>query len=346
MDTLAMSAAPYPWHRLRSTRYEQIYVSPHMDDAVYSCGGQIALARAAGQQVLIITVFGDGAPDGTDSSGKGVFGDTAQRKREERAAVDLLDVDHLWLNYPDLLVRPKRLLELMRYGLPVTELAPDALQAGLLAALTALCLRLLAPEGQVFFPLAVGAHPDHRVVHAVGRAFAPQHAQRCKFYEDIPYAQVPGLRNDRLRQLGLARRDGLLASARQVNGFVFAHAPRWQRPWTFWLLTAHALCTRTLARLLSPSMSLLREPDLHELVIDAVIHQKVAAMRAYVTQTAFFFPEGDALYDVLARSDGHFVERYWTPAPFEHEPTLARAGASALQAELARADALVRTLSS
>ena len=364
MDAHAVSGS-YPWYRLRCTQYDRVYVSPHMDDAIYSCGGQIALERAAGKRVLIVTVFGDGlsslarprarfdtepAPGSPDlrsraqgrASTKDLFLDTEQRKREERAAVERLDVDHLWLNYPDLLARPKRVGALMRYGLPFVALPPDALQAQIYAALAALSERFLAGDGTLFFPLGVGAHPDHRIVHAVGQAFAANSRERVVFYEDIPYAHVRALRDDRLRALGLPRASTPLVSAREVHAFVFARSPDWQRAIALPLVTGHTLfvsATQKLLASVAPQRATVRAHDLLERVIDDVVEKKVEAMRAYATQTAFFFPQGEAIYDVLAHSDGHYVERYWT---------LSRVPASALtrghhgEAERARADALMR----
>ena len=36
---------------------KHVYLSPHLDDAVLSCGGAIHRAGAAGEAVLVITVF-------------------------------------------------------------------------------------------------------------------------------------------------------------------------------------------------------------------------------------------------------------------------------------------------
>jgi LmbE family N-acetylglucosaminyl deacetylase len=312
LDTQAVSPAPYPWHRLRSAQYDQLYVSPHMDDAVYSCGGQLALERAAGKRILIVTVFGNGDDSPAAlARGRGVFGDYTQRKREERAAADCLDVDHLWLNLPDLLVRKKSLADLLRYGVGFVELPGDALQAQLHATLTALTAQLLAADGSVFFPLAVGGHPDHRIVHSVARAFLTRQRGDVWFYEDMPYAQVRALRDERLQQLGLTRPHSWLGSTREVHDFVFTHAPRWQRPLTFLLLAAHGLLNRTLFALTRRGAATLEEGDLHERTIDSVIDKKVEAMRAYETQTAYFYAAGDALYKQLVRSGDHYVERYW-----------------------------------
>lgn len=336
------SAEPYPWYRVRSAQYDAIYVSPHMDDAVYSCGGQIALQRAAGQRVLVVTVFGHGE---SPEHEPGVFRDYTQRRREEEAAMARLDVDHVWLNYPDLLVRPKPLATLIRYALPFVTLAPNALCDRLEATVYALCTRLLAPSGQLYVPLAVGAHPDHRLVFDAVRAMSSRARGWSElFYEDIPYAQVPAVRADRLHYLGLSRPRTLLAALRAVRetrAFLFAHTPAWQHPVLTLVVGLHWAFSRLFFRLFGRRDAIADERTLSERAIDQVVHEKVAAMRAYSTQTAYFYPAGDALYDKLVRSKGHYVERYWSLV----EPT-ARTVVNAqpdlpLEEELARVDRLL-----
>ncbi len=341
-------ARPYASYRVRRARYDQIYVSPHMDDAIYSCGGQIALARAQGVHVLVVTLFGDGAGA---ARGRGVFGDHAQRLREERAAMERLDLDHLWLDFPDVLIRPKRLRELARYALPNLPLAPSELHARLYAALEALCVRLLALEGHVFFPLAIGFHPDHRLAFEVGRALQAATALPISFYEDVPYAHVDALRAERLRQLGLVETAGLvqtagralLPAAREIHAFAFAQATPWQRRLAAPVVCAHLAIMRALARLSRRAAA--PAGELVEREIDAAVELKVAAMRDYETQTAFFFPAGDAIYDALVRVGGAFVERTWrlppaagTPPRFANDfhAERARANVDALLRELAR----------
>lgn len=318
----------YPWFRLRGGQYDELYVSPHMDDAVYSCGGQIAQRRAQGARVLVLTVFGNGR---ADDQGTGVFGDMVQRKREERAAMELLDVDYVFLNLPDLLVRKKSTRDLLRYVLPFAELGPSELQQGLAAVVAALRARVLAPHGTLFFPLGVGAHPDHRLVFEVGCALAGE--PNVWFYEDVPYAQVRALREERLHQLGLGPASWRWAAARETHEFVFAHAPRWQRPLGRAAVLGFWCATQLLSRLRAGGFQVRAQRE-HD--ITDVLAQKVAAMRAYATQTAYFYPEGDALYARLNRQGDRYVERYWqiagAHAPVAIEP-------ARVQAELTRLDA-------
>ena len=42
----------------------RVYVSPHLDDAVFSCGGLIARQTARGDEVVVVTVFAGDPPVG------------------------------------------------------------------------------------------------------------------------------------------------------------------------------------------------------------------------------------------------------------------------------------------
>lgn len=300
----------YPWYRLRETAYDAIYVSPHMDDAVYSCGGRMALARAAGERILIVTLFGTGLDD---ERGRGLFDNIVQRKREERAAADLLDVDHLFLNLPDFLFRKKRPVDWVRYAVTFGRLPETPLRRRTRAALQAIIRRLLASGGRVYFPLAIGGHPDHRETYELGRALHGSAPRSVLFYEDIPYAQVNALRSDRLRQLGLpvASPSSLGADARELGAFVLMHERGARRLLGQALLASHLAGVRLLKQLSGSRDPIAARLSERELDITSVIDLKVAAMRAYVTQTAHFFPAGEALYDVLVRRGERYVERVW-----------------------------------
>lgn len=309
-----------PWHRLRRTSYDAIYVSPHLDDAVYSCGGQIALARREGARILLLTHFGTGRDP--VPGGGGLFGDLLQRKREERAAADLLDIDYVFLNAPDAFFRKMRPADLLRYTLSPLRLPESSLRQALRAVTCTLIGRLLAPTGRAYVPLAIGAHPDHRETYEIGRALHAEQPQRVLFYEDVPYALVSALRAQRLRQVAFphAANAGLNAEAREVADFVFAQASPLARRLGRALAAAHITAIDAFLRVTGSRDPIGAHLQLEERDISAVIDTKVAAIRAYVTQTNFFFPPGDAIYDVLARSGDRYVERVWTLAAEAAEP--------------------------
>lgn len=331
--TRAFERSDYPWSRVRSGQYQEIYVSPHMDDAVYSCGGQIALARKEGARVLVVTLFGNGADD---ERGKGLFGDVGRRKREELVAMEQLDADYVWLNYPDMLCRRPSPRELLSYVIPFMRPSEDELLDRLHASIYALTARLLAPSGRVFFPLGIGFHPDHRRGFEVGRRLQAAPHWPVAFYEDVPYAQVRALREDRLRHLGWRGPAALLQDARDIHAFVFPHTPRWQRPLSWASIFTHLVMGRFLFSLVGDADPIAGRLRLEERDIGPVIGKKIEAIRAYASQTDFFFPRGDAIYDVLTRANGRYVERYWTVDAAAHDEAASRPRDAYLEAEYKR----------
>ncbi len=197
--------------------YRHIYLSPHYDDAVLSCGGTIALQRMAGQRALVVTIFGGAgqpsaplsafAAQSLSESGLGTTATEAvQRRREEDAAAcEVVGADTLWLDFPDALYRDYTSRESLFGGVVSTDLALEEQIAALL-----LEIRSRAPLAVIYAPLGVGHHVDHQLVCSAADRLAQQETNIAegvkpgvKFYEDFPYVASPGALADRQRELGL-----------------------------------------------------------------------------------------------------------------------------------------------
>src|SRR5678816_3320336 len=95
------------------TYYDALYLSPHLDDAVLSCGGQIFQRTAAGQTVLIVTIMAGDPPHPTVSDYAQSLHDrwalatdaAAARRAEDLAAAHLLGADTLHWSVPDCIYR-------------------------------------------------------------------------------------------------------------------------------------------------------------------------------------------------------------------------------------------------
>jgi LmbE family N-acetylglucosaminyl deacetylase len=193
--------------------YRHIYFQPHFDDAVLACGGSIALQIATGQRVLVVTIFGGAPPAGTPLGTfaaqilqrDGLSGTAAEavsrRRAEDRAAVESLGADVLWLDFPEALFRgspPYYQNEQALFGdvhpsdLALDQQIADALvrthERALLAALYA--------------PLGVGHHVDHQLVCSAADRLAQQKVN-VKFYEDFPYVTRPGALAARQKELSI-----------------------------------------------------------------------------------------------------------------------------------------------
>lgn len=154
-----------------------LVVSPHLDDAVFSCGQ--LLAQAPGS--IVVTVFAGIPPHGTpapswDQRAGFRHADEAVRARrdEDRRALALLDARPVWLDFLD-----------DQYGVPTTSTAIATRVAAAIDAHPG--FGVLAPAGLF--------HRDHLQVQAAMlsllRADDPSHVWR--FYEDVPYRRIDGL---------------------------------------------------------------------------------------------------------------------------------------------------------
>ncbi|MEJ2209125.1 MAG: PIG-L family deacetylase [Anaerolineae bacterium] len=184
---------------------KHVYLSPHLDDAVLSCGGAIHQQVAGGEEVLVITLFAGDAPGdrplsefacGQPAHQIGAPQPAALRRAEDAAALALLGAGAVHLGLLDAIYRRGRrdagaaagvwlyddVQTLMEPAHPADPVTPTALADGVAA--------ILADEEAplVYAPLAVGGHVDHRLVHAAARLLA-ERGQRLAFYEDYPYAE-------------------------------------------------------------------------------------------------------------------------------------------------------------
>ena len=174
-------------------RYDAIYLSPHFDDAVLSCGGQMFLRARAGQAVLVVTVMG--APPPADPASAfarelhrmwdAAGHPAALRRQEDAAACALLGVDLTACDFTDAIYRQAAGVAALY---PSRESITGPLHPADGALLYALAerLRSLPPADFIAAPLGVGGHVDHRLVCAAAeQAFGGTMA----FYEDFPYAK-------------------------------------------------------------------------------------------------------------------------------------------------------------
>lgn len=176
---------------------DALYLSPHLDDAVLSCGGQLHDLARSGGRVLVVTVMAGDAPAelsplaaelhrtwSLDSSDV-----MDARRREDAEACAALGVDFRHLDFTDALYRrdPQSgaplypsLGSLFRRRRPEDDALVDEV-AGRLAAL---------PEAErVVAPLGAGRHVDHLLVRsAAERVFG---TGGLELYEDYPYARNP-----------------------------------------------------------------------------------------------------------------------------------------------------------
>jgi LmbE family N-acetylglucosaminyl deacetylase len=180
-----------------------LFLSPHLDDAVLSCGNLVRRSPRA----TVATVFSEAAPGphtraarsflrqcGAPSGAEELF---AERRREDVEVVTAAGADAVHLGRRDALFRTRRAPRALGRVLPeLVHRYPtfrfDIARGRVAAAERDLAARIAeqveaigARSGAevVFCPLGVGRHVDHVLVRSVG----PELGERVVYYADFPY---------------------------------------------------------------------------------------------------------------------------------------------------------------
>ena len=184
---------------------KHVYLAPHLDDAVLSCGSAIHHHTAAGKRVRVVTVFAGEAGQDTALSGfareqhaqwGGLSQPMRRRRAEDVAALAVLGAEARHLDYRDAMYRTgpdgqwlyRDLEAFFRDLHPVDPMAVDGARA-----LADRLAEVVPQDGQqvLYAPLGVGHHVDHQLVHAAARRLLAR-GFRVAFYEDYPYAEQGG----------------------------------------------------------------------------------------------------------------------------------------------------------
>ena len=196
--------------------YAHVYLSPHLDDAVLSCGGLIHQQAKVGQRPLVITLFAGRPPADRELSPLaqllharwgGPDDMIAVRWAEDQAALTALKADYLRLDYPDCIYRGQESGGEWYY--PSIEAifgevhpADERLPTELAAVLTDFIPR--GEDTTLYAPLTVGNHVDHQLTFAAAYALKEQ-GWHVQFYEDYPYVETEGALSAALAHRGADR---------------------------------------------------------------------------------------------------------------------------------------------
>ncbi len=187
-----------------SSRPQHLFLSPHLDDAVFSCGGQMVLLRGQGASVHVVTAFTGNAPGPEPplsdfavllhalwDAGDNPF---ALRREEDWRALRLLGASGTHLSHQDAIYRRASVSGAWLYpDHPAIfgRIAPE--EAALPRALAQECAPLCGAPGEtvVHAPLGAGSHVDHQLVRAAALLLG-EAGHALRFYEDFPYSEEAG----------------------------------------------------------------------------------------------------------------------------------------------------------
>ena len=174
--------------------FDFLYLSPHLDDAALSCGGQIAQQTAAGRSVLIATLMAGEPPDhhfsafaqGQHTRWHLETGTVARRRAEDAAACEILGADFRHLDVPDCIYRRDPQSGETYYNSDEDlfgRVHPQ--EEGLIGRLQDLFTELPTAR-QVIAPLTAGNHVDHQLTRLAAERFW---GNTLLYYEDYPYVR-------------------------------------------------------------------------------------------------------------------------------------------------------------
>jgi LmbE family N-acetylglucosaminyl deacetylase len=172
---------------------DSLYVSPHADDVALSCPARLLADAARGRRVAVVTLFGEASGAAGPWASQSSLGlpEASRRSPGYPTFRDLAEARHAddepWL-------------------LRVVEALFDlAHQTG---------------ASQVYIPLGVGSHIDHRLAHeAALRSFQSGDGRDVFLYEERPEAFARGAVRARLGEVG-ARLPPAAAQAAEMSGLL------------------------------------------------------------------------------------------------------------------------------
>jgi LmbE family N-acetylglucosaminyl deacetylase len=179
-----------------------VFLSPHLDDVVLSCAGQILHFVHHGAPVTVMTVFAGDPPPGKLAPHAEWFhvicglntDPVGVRRREDMQAVKTLGAEPVHLPLPDHMYRPElvgtstsRPLVAAR-GLSGSH--EEYLISEIVAKLHAIAGYIII--GSVHVPLGIGRHTDHVIVRTAAETFiqgsTPAQRPQIVYYEECPDA--------------------------------------------------------------------------------------------------------------------------------------------------------------
>ena len=169
-----------------------IYLSPHLDDAILSCGGLIWEQSQAGHSVFVWTICaGDPPESGISPFAESLHGrwETgsqagAIRRQEDSAACHLVGASFHHFSFPDCIYRASPESNTFLYSSETSLFGPFHPDEWVLIKQICRGIKKYLPEKpQLVCPYNYGGHVDHQIT----RAAAELLGMPLWYYPDFPY---------------------------------------------------------------------------------------------------------------------------------------------------------------
>lgn len=193
-----------------------VFVSPHFDDAVLSCGSWIDRLVKNGKKVVVVNIFTKAHVGPYTLSAKKYLKECGyvnaielhkEREKEDKLALEMLGVEVINLEFKDALFRQKndksllgRLVPEFSHVYPTYRMhvIKDTYKNDPIKAVVSEELKKIIPSRAVVVsPFGIGGHADH----VLARAACEDAFGRVVYYSDFPY----NLRSEKEEVLGFER---------------------------------------------------------------------------------------------------------------------------------------------
>ena len=169
-----------------------LFVSPHLDDVAFSCGGTVAKIVHAGGTATLCTIFTRSIQPMNDfavrcQTDKGIPAEVDYlelRKQEDRAFSSMIGMDRLiWLDYPEAQYRGYcSSQELFTHVKDTDNVLPGCIAEDLIKLGN-------LPVNRLYFCYGIGHHVDHLLTRRTAEIVRHYLPASCEIYlyEDLPY---------------------------------------------------------------------------------------------------------------------------------------------------------------
>ncbi|MDX1992211.1 MAG: PIG-L family deacetylase [bacterium] len=177
-----------------------VFLSPHLDDAVLSCGGLIYQLTQRREPVMIVTVMAGDPPNPVPDSPivrdlhqRWAIGESpvVVRRREDVASAQRVGAQVQHREYPDSVYRTYQGQALYPTEQSIFgEVHPDDVTSKSLAIESTLFRFVYMGIQTLYAPLGVGHHVDHQIVRDWALDIRRYHPTlKLTFYEEYPYTR-------------------------------------------------------------------------------------------------------------------------------------------------------------
>jgi LmbE family N-acetylglucosaminyl deacetylase len=229
-----------------------VVMSPHLDDAVFSCGALLA-HLAAGHLITVATAFTAAAPPPWSLPARrhlGALGGVdaedlfRQRRAEDKEVLAGIGAVPVHLGFRDALFRRGRMgpaYPTFRFDAGRGRVA--SCDAGLAAEVSAEVSQIsrASEAGVIFAPLGIGCHVDHLIIRRAARELGRR--IQVVYYSDFPYSETAAPDPGFVRRAGLVPHpwlSGRAENASRIAGYrtqlgLFPGGTVPTRPEVYWI---------------------------------------------------------------------------------------------------------------